>query len=194
MHIARCHQRHARDPRSLPYSPEQHLFPGMKQPFDSGPAAVGEQRPDPAHVLTQGTIRLIPARNQHDQAIGQAGEMRRIRAACKIGAGDVVGSFRASLPGQRDQFAQIAVAFPVDGETHQPQSILQHEFAADHKMQSPFSGFSMRSYHSCHGAFIRTGEGAVTQGYGTFHQLFRQGSAFEEAEAGAAVKLGVTWS
>src|SRR4051794_12425155 len=136
-------------------------------------------------------VSVIRTRNQQDQAIGQASEMRRIRAAFKILAADAVSAFFSSLPCQGDELAQVAIAIPVHGQANQTQSILKEEFAADQEMQAGFFGFRMGSDDACHGAFVRDRECCIAQACGALDQLFRHGSAFQKTEAGAAMKLGV---
>src|SRR6187455_3050956 len=112
-----------------------------------------------------------------------------IRTAFEVPPADAVSAFFRTLPPQRDELAQVAVAIPVHGEANQPQSILQEEFAADQQMQSCFLRFRMRSHHSCHGTFVGDGERGIAKARGALDQFLRHGGSLEEAEAGAAVKF-----
>ncbi len=198
-HIAGGHQRQAGVAGHGIQALDEQRIVGIEQQLDGDRGALGKSSLQPARLRQQQLGRVFAARDQQRVAARRAAKMRR--AAVEVAHRQPVLPFRAAQARQRDQLAQIAIAFAVARNQHQAAGrrtpvALHLEHTADQQLDRAAGfvlslGFLVRAHHAGDRAFIGDGNGGVAQLRGARDEFFRMRRADEEAEVRAAVQLGI---
>src|SRR5258708_7210780 len=90
-----------------------------REKFDGDPAAIRELHGEPGGIFVQRLCRRQPER----ETMWDAG--------FEVITREAIFAFRSIAPASRDQFGQVAVAFPVLRKQHEAQTVIETELGAD---------------------------------------------------------------
>ncbi len=156
---------------------EPHFVARAVMKFGGDPCPAGKTRGKPVRMP-----RIYP-RTGHQQrkAAGQA--------IIEVRASETVAAFPCAPAAARDQFAEVAVAFPVGGEQHEPGAVRKGDLASHDQPEAVVFRGDMRAHDARERAFIGDRERRVAERLRLLDQFLGMRGAAQEAEVGNAVQF-----
>ena len=173
------------------------------QQLDRDAGAILEPGLEPHRVREDVAERLIRARHEQRQALGQSGQRGGVGGlAFQIARVGQVLAFRCAPARHADPVRQVAVAAARLRQQHEPRMRLaahaefgrhrrQLHLAADHHVQPVLAPRHMRAHRAGQRALVGDRERLVAQRLRALDQFVRMRRAGQKAEVAATVELGV---